>query len=675
MNRERLQKGWLVKELPYYTSDLHKFIGVENSKDKVSFENIGERGCNLTIAVLSMNRSYLTIRLMESIKEKVKDFRGEFLVGDNGSEKEELDRVKAAMAEMPFSCRVIEFGQNYGVAGGRNRLFKEVNTDWILSLDNDIYFTSDPLKKIQNDINMLGVKFLVMPLKDKNDNNSGLFGANIYLEDKKGRCAVGLSSALVPNDMEMDTDEEPFLCTAVPGTAAVNKHAFFEVGGFDEGMFVGFEDTEFSLRVFQKGYKVGCCGTVCLYHDHPKADKKADKDYEKERFSRQKLYEAALYFEEKAGFSVWDDDVAKWVDDRRVETGIEDKESDQVIATSVKKKIMLVIDIENWALDHVADEIIANLSDKYSFGRIYMSDIDNMADIFILSKEYDVVHFMWRSPLAYYWDDYAQNRIKALGYTEEEFHKEFLDGKAITTEVYDHIMLNGIGKEATKMLFFDEKSLLTDYAVSSNKIWEIYNNMPGIRLKPEAIIPDGVNLSKFYPKNVERLEQLDSRTVKLGWVGNSKWVDGDIKGINTIIIPAVEMLKKHGYPVELITSDRQDKLIPHDEMVDFYSNIDCYICASLCEGTPNPVLEAMACGVPVISTDVGIVSDAFGPLQKQFILPDRSFSCLADKIVEMLDNRHFFVELSNENLSQIKAWDWNEKVKAFDEWFSSLGIK
>ncbi|WZB73295.1 glycosyltransferase family 4 protein [Achromobacter xylosoxidans] len=42
-------------------------------------------------------------------------------------------------------------------------------------------------------------------------------------------------------------------------------------------------------------------------------------------------------------------------------------------------------------------------------------------------------------------------------------------------------------------------------------------------------------------------------------------------------------------------------------MPAYYNSLDLYVCPSAIEGTPNPVLEAMACGVPVISTDVGIV--------------------------------------------------------------------
>lgn len=44
----------------------------------------------MTISVLMHNRVELTVRLLDSIKEFIPGFCGEILIGDNGSDKEEI---------------------------------------------------------------------------------------------------------------------------------------------------------------------------------------------------------------------------------------------------------------------------------------------------------------------------------------------------------------------------------------------------------------------------------------------------------------------------------------------------------------------------------------------------------------------------------------------------------
>ena len=84
-------------------------------------------------------------------------------------------------------------------------------------------------------------------------------------------------------------------------------------------------------------------------------------------------------------------------------------------------------------------------------------------------------------------------------------------------------------------------------------------------------------------------------------------------------------------------------------MPDYYAQIDVYVCASKEEGTPNPILEAMACGVPVISTDVGVVRQLFGDKQQEFILAERSVAELAKKIERLHHERNLLAEHSQEN--------------------------
>ena len=148
--------GWKIEKYRYYANDLHRMIGVADAPGRVSLSNIGCNGENLTIAVLSMNRADVTIRLMDSIAKYIPNFAGEFLIGDNGSSEDQKQILLDQMERMPYASRLLDFGRNYGVSGGRNRTFREVKTDWLLSSDNDMYFIGNPLPKIQRDIQTLG---------------------------------------------------------------------------------------------------------------------------------------------------------------------------------------------------------------------------------------------------------------------------------------------------------------------------------------------------------------------------------------------------------------------------------------------------------------------------------------------------------------------------------------
>jgi glycosyltransferase involved in cell wall biosynthesis len=160
----------------------------------------------------------------------------------------------------------------------------------------------------------------------------------------------------------------------------------------------------------------------------------------------------------------------------------------------------------------------------------------------------------------------------------------------------------------------------------------------------------------------------------VGWSGNSKWAFElhDFKGLHSILKPAVERLQREGYPVVCRFADRQEGMIPHEAMVDYYAEIDLYVCPSAIEGTPNPVLESMACGVPVVSTDVGIVPDAFGPLQREFILPERTVDALVEAMRRIFHEPAMLARLSEENLSRIRSWDWCYRAAPFAAYFDRL---
>lgn len=332
-----------------------------------------------------------------------------------------------------------------------------------------------------------------------------------------------------------------------------------------------------------------------------------------------------------------------------------------------KKKIAFIIDSEGWAFDNIAKQIKKNLT-EYEIdiipGRIFEG---NMIRLFLFCEEYDLIHFFWRGYLSLInrkeMQDYSE---KYLGIAFDKFKEKYILNKIITFSVCDHLYLEGEEKWRTEEIFRFSNS----YIVTSKKIFEIYQEFTE---KPTKIIHDGVDLQKYKPINLERFDNIDKVTV--GWVGNSKFKDSfgdtDMKGVEGIIKPAISELKDEGYKIELNLADRNIKMIEQNDMPNFYNSIDLYICASKTEGTPLTILEAMAMGIPVISTDVGVVSEALGKIGKKYICEERSKACLKEKIKSLINNKTIFSELSKENLIQIKNYDWKNIAQDYKEFFES----
>ena len=105
------------------------------------------------------------------------------------------------------------------------------------------------------------------------------------------------------------------------------------------------------------------------------------------------------------------------------------------------------------------------------------------------------------------------------------------------------------------------------------------------------------------------------------------------------------------------------------EIAEILSQTDALLMASDIETFGIPAVEALAAGVPVISTDVGLIPEAFGPKQMQYVLRERSAKCLADAIRRLVEHPEDFAALSEENLKQIQKWDWPLMTQNFKRYF------
>lgn len=78
--------------------------------------------------------------------------------------------------------------------------------------------------------------------------------------------------------------------------------------------------------------------------------------------------------------------------------------------------------------------------------------------------------------------------------------------------------------------------------------------------------------------------------------------------------------------------------IPHDKLPTYFNDLKLLVLPSFTEGLPNVMLEAMACGTPVLATTVGAIPDVIKDNETGFILEDNSPECIARSVVRVLNH-------------------------------------
>ena len=78
--------------------------------------------------------------------------------------------------------------------------------------------------------------------------------------------------------------------------------------------------------------------------------------------------------------------------------------------------------------------------------------------------------------------------------------------------------------------------------------------------------------------------------------------------------------------------------ISHSNLPEYYNKLKLLVLPSYTEGLPNVVIEAMACGTPVLVTSVGAIPDIVTDGVTGFILENTSPEHIAENIVRALNH-------------------------------------
>jgi len=78
--------------------------------------------------------------------------------------------------------------------------------------------------------------------------------------------------------------------------------------------------------------------------------------------------------------------------------------------------------------------------------------------------------------------------------------------------------------------------------------------------------------------------------------------------------------------------------IPHDDLPNYLNKLQLLVLPSYTEGLPNIILEAMACGTPVLATPVGAIPDVIVDGRTGFIMENNTPECIAENVIRALNS-------------------------------------
>lgn len=100
--------------------------------------------------------------------------------------------------------------------------------------------------------------------------------------------------------------------------------------------------------------------------------------------------------------------------------------------------------------------------------------------------------------------------------------------------------------------------------------------------------------------------------------------------------------------------------LDRDEVASLLRQADINLNPSLADNMPNSVLEALASGVPVVSTEVGGVAHVVQHGQTALLVAPGDAQAMADAMLRLLDDAALWLRLRDAGLREVQRYTWEQ---------------
>jgi glycosyltransferase involved in cell wall biosynthesis len=150
---------------------------------------------------------------------------------------------------------------------------------------------------------------------------------------------------------------------------------------------------------------------------------------------------------------------------------------------------------------------------------------------------------------------------------------------------------------------------------TTTKTAEMHNALPRRVRARNHVIPDGVDRARFHPRPRQQAREA------LGWPASDPTVItvGRRTAVKRLwLAEAAAAVARRQEPRLLwrVISD-----VPAEDMPLYYCAADALLHTSASEGSPNVVKEALACGLPVVATPAGDISELLDGVRPGAVCP------------------------------------------------------
>ena len=210
----------------------------------------------VSVVIVTRNRKKDLIECINSYLESTYK-KIEIIVVDNNSSVPVSNWLQKKFP----TVNLLTSSKNLGAAGGRNLGLSHAEGEYILFTDDDAYADKGMVKNLvwvfEKDKNA----GIVQPLIYDKDNENILQGAGHDINLMTGRIKAWGAREL--DEGQYEGLREVPMCGCV---WMVRKKVFEKIGNYDEDYFIPYEDSDFSLRTRNSGYKLYCYSRAKAWH-------------------------------------------------------------------------------------------------------------------------------------------------------------------------------------------------------------------------------------------------------------------------------------------------------------------------------------------------------------------------------------------------------------------------